>query len=91
MYFRLAPAQQAELDGHVELILFPDGYAGLQSVEGGVANLSLLVTRTKLKECEGEWVQLLDAMQRASEHLAQRLQGAQAMLEKPLEIGRAHV
>jgi menaquinone-9 beta-reductase len=86
MYFRLTPPQQADLDGHVELILFPGGYAGLQPVENGVANLCLLVTRAKLKECDGDWAQLLEMMQRASDHLAQRLQGAEAMLDKPLAL-----
>ena len=86
MYFRLAPAQQAELAGHVELMLFPGGYAGLQPVEGGIANLCLLVTRARLQRCAGDWAQLLNAMQSASKHLAQRLQGATAMREKPLAL-----
>jgi flavin-dependent dehydrogenase len=86
MYFRLTPAQRVELDGHIELILFPGGYAGLQLVENGTANLGLVVTRAKLKQCDGDWTQLLAMMQRASDHLAQRLQGAEAMLEKPLAL-----
>jgi flavin-dependent dehydrogenase len=86
MYFRLTPEQQAELAGYVELILFPGGYAGLQPVESGVANLCLLITREKLRECAGEWTQLLERMQSASEHLTQRLHGAKALLEKPLAL-----
>jgi menaquinone-9 beta-reductase len=35
MYFRLAPAQAAELAGASELMLYPGGYAGIQPVEGG--------------------------------------------------------
>jgi flavin-dependent dehydrogenase len=86
MYFKLALEQQAELAGHVELILFPGGYAGLQPVENGVANLCLLVTRKKLKQCGGDWAQLLEAMQSASAPLARRLDGAEAMLERPLAL-----
>jgi len=86
MYFRLTPAQMAELNGHVELILFPGGYAGLQPVEDGVANLCLLVTSKKLRQCAGDWTRVLAAMQGASEHLAQRLQGAEALLGKPLAL-----
>jgi len=86
MYFRLTPEQMAELNGHVELILFPGGYAGLQPVENGVANLCLLVTSKKLRHCGGDWTRLLSEIQGASEHLAQRLQGAEALLEKPLAL-----
>lgn len=86
MYFRLTLAQQAELDGHIELILFPGGYAGLQPVENGAANLCLLVTRAKLKQCDGDWTQLLEMIRGASDHLAQRLQGAETMLDKPLAL-----
>src|SRR5664279_4429842 len=43
LHWRLSPAQTAELAGHVELVLFRGGYAGLQPVEGGRANLCLLV------------------------------------------------
>ena len=42
-YFRLAPAQHQALSGHVELMLFPGGYAGLQMVEGQKANFCVLV------------------------------------------------
>ena len=86
MYFRLAPAQMAELNEHVELILFPGGYAGLQPVENGVANLCLLVTGEALRRCNGEWTLLLSAIQDASRHLAERLQGAEALREKPLAL-----
>jgi len=86
MYFRLDAAQQTQLNGQVELILFPGGYAGLQMVEGGVANLCLLVTRAELQKHAGQWERLLCAMQEASEHLAQRLQGASALLERPLAL-----
>ena len=48
MYFRLAPAQQAALAGHIEILLFPGGYAGLQMVEGGRANLCLLLARDRM-------------------------------------------
>jgi menaquinone-9 beta-reductase len=86
MYFRLTPAQQAELAGHVELLLFAGGYAGLMPVEGGVANLCLLVTRSQLRRCDNDWPQLLDWIQSHSTPLAQRLQGATPMLERPLAL-----
>jgi flavin-dependent dehydrogenase len=86
MYFRLAPAQQEALAHCVELILFPGGYTGLQLVEDGTANLCLLVTRKKLRDCGGQWAALLHHMMHRSDYLAQRLEGSEPLLEKPLAI-----
>lgn len=86
MYFRLAPHQQAALDGHVEIILYPGGYAGLQLVENGDANLCALITRRHLQAQGGQWEQLLCHMRQHSAHLASRLQGAVPTLDRPLAI-----
>jgi flavin-dependent dehydrogenase len=85
-YWRLAPEQAGKLSGHVELILFPGGYAGLQPVEGGRANLCLLVRKSTFAEKYGSWEKLLEAMQAACPHLAERLDGGSRLLEKPLAI-----
>ncbi len=87
-YFRLAPGQRAALAGRVELILYPGGYAGLQLVEDGMANLCLLITAAALKRAGGQWEAVLDMIQAASPHLATRLAGGQALLAKPLAIAR---
>jgi flavin-dependent dehydrogenase len=87
MYFALAPPQRAELGGHVELILYPGGYAGLQLVEDGYANLCALIGCEKLRSLGG-WDRLLEHMQRHSVHLARRLAGARAMLGRPLALSR---
>ena len=84
MYFVLSPEQQSNLAGYVEIILYSGGYAGLQLVEGGGANLCALVTREKLQSLGGHWDHLLDHMCQHSPHLAQRLSGARPMLERPL-------
>lgn len=86
MYFALSPEQRTELAGHVEILLYPGGYAGLQPVEGGWANLCALVTRDKLRSLGGKWERLLDHMQRHSVHLARRLTGAVPVLERPLAL-----
>jgi flavin-dependent dehydrogenase len=86
MYFQLAPERQAELAGSVDLILFSDGYAGLQSVEQGAANLCLVVKRSRLRRCGGGWGNLLEHLLARSRHLARLLEGATAMLEKPLAL-----
>lgn len=87
-YFRLSPRQQSALAGHVEVMLFADGYAGLQMVEGGLANLCLLVQRERLARVGGGWPALLDDLRASQPHLATRLHGAVEMLERPLSIYR---
>ncbi len=48
MYFRLAPAQAAELARASELMLYPGGYGGIQPVEDGIANLCCVVQQRYL-------------------------------------------
>ncbi len=86
MYWRLSPQQAAALAGHVELVLYDGGYAGLQPVEEGAANLCCLVQRAELQRLGGRWEGLLAAMQRDCALLRERLQGAVPLLEKPLAI-----
>lgn len=83
-YFRLAPGQRVALGGYIEIVLFDGGYAGLQLVERGIANLCLLVTRRRYSEL-GNWDALLAALI-AEPHLARRLEGAEPQLAKPLTI-----
>jgi len=86
MYWRLAPAQAAALAGHVELMLYRGGYAGLQAVEDGAANLSCLVQRKELQRLGGRWENLLAAMHDQCGLLRERLQSAEALLERPLAV-----
>jgi flavin-dependent dehydrogenase len=86
MYFALAAAQQQALRGWIELCLFPGGYAGLQLTEGSKANLCLLVSRAALRSCGNDWRMLLAQILRFSEHLAERLDGAHPLLEKPMAL-----
>jgi flavin-dependent dehydrogenase len=86
MYFELAPAQAAELAGRVELILYRGGYAGLQPVEDGAANLCCLINRSWLRKLRGSWDLVLEHMQRDCPPLQRRLAGAAALLPKPLAI-----
>jgi flavin-dependent dehydrogenase len=85
-YLRLAPAQRAALAGHVELILFQGGYAGLQMVERDAANLCFLVSPDRWKRLGGDFAALLDDLGAEVPHLATRLHGAVPLLDKPLAI-----
>ncbi len=88
MYLRLAAQQHAELDRHVELLTFPAGYAGLQPVEGGCANLCALIRGDTYRRIGGDWASLLEHMMSANPLLRRRLAGASPQLERPLAIAR---
>ncbi len=84
MYYRLQPAQAAALGNHVELLLYPGGYAGLQTVGNG-ANLCCLIERGRLTRTGG-WAGLLAALEAGCPHARERLRGAEALLPKPLAL-----
>lgn len=86
MYFRLAPAQAAELARASELMLYPGGYGGLQPVEGGLANLCCVVQKPYLARAGHQWETFLTRMQEDCPHLAMRLAGAEPLLAKAIAI-----
>ncbi len=86
MYFRLAPGQGAGLARASELMLYPGGYAGIQPVEEGMANLCCVVRQRDLPAGGDRWESLLAKMQKECPHLAMRLAGAEPLLAKPIAI-----
>ncbi len=86
MYFRLRAAALASLQEHIELIFFPGGYAGLQMIENGIANLCLLVDRDRYRLCGGNWENLLAYLKTSSAILADQLAEAEPLLAQPLTI-----
>ncbi len=82
LHLRLAEAQRRALARHVELVLFEGGYAGLQLVEDGLANLCLLVGKDRFAELARDWRRLVLSVP----HLARRLDGADACWPRPLAI-----
>jgi menaquinone-9 beta-reductase len=86
MYFRLAPAQSAELARASELMLYPGGYGGIQPVEGGIANLCCVVQKRYIAPLGHRWEDFLAKMQQDCPHLAMRLAGAEPLLAKPIAI-----
>ena len=85
LHLRLSPAQTAELAGYVEVVLFEGGYAGLQLIEDGIANLCLLVDRQRYGD---DWPALLAELEREDTHLARRLDRARSCWDRPLSIFR---
>jgi flavin-dependent dehydrogenase len=85
-YFRLAPAQAAELAGASELMLYPGGYGGIQPVEDGIANLCCVVQQRYFARAGNRWENFVAKMQKDCPHLAMRLAGAEPLLDKPIAI-----
>lgn len=86
-HLRLDPARLAALASAVEILLMPDGYAGLQRIEDGLVNLCLLVDRTRLRRVGGGWDALFEDLMQTEPHLRERLAGASAV-GQPLSIYR---
>ena len=86
-YFTLDPAQRRELERAVEIVMFDGGYAGLQLVEDGRANLCLLVREAHFASLGRTWPDLY-ARLLSEPHLARRFAGAEASEMKPLAIAR---
>jgi len=88
MYFRLNSHAEDLLRNHITLILFNRGYAGLQLVERGQANLCLLADRSRLQETAGGWPGLLKSLSEEIPYLYRMLSDAEPLLDKPLTIYR---
>jgi menaquinone-9 beta-reductase len=88
MYFRATPQARSALDGYIDLILFQDGYAGLQLVEGGLVNLCLLISRARFHRVGNNWAGLFDDLSKSCPYLARQLAGATEALQQPLTIYR---
>jgi flavin-dependent dehydrogenase len=86
MHLRLAPAQSLALAGGVELALIAPGYAGLELVENGVANLCLVLPRTTVARLAPGWPALRGYLTGAAPQLAERLGGAEVLWDKPVTV-----
>jgi menaquinone-9 beta-reductase len=86
MYYRLTPAQTADLGDASELTLYPGGYGGIQPVEGRIANFCCVVQRRYFDRAGARWENLVAKMQKDCPHLATRLAGAEPLLDKPIAI-----
>lgn len=86
LHFWLTSKQQAALAEHVEMTLFDGGYAGLEPIEGGKANLCLVVTKRHFAMYGKNWDGFLSAILKATPPLAERLTGAEPCWPRPLSI-----
>jgi flavin-dependent dehydrogenase len=85
-HYGVTNAQRKMLDGVVEVVLFSGGYAGLQLVERNMANLCLVVSQECFQQVGKSWDNLIRHVTRECPPLADRLQGANAVFDRPLSI-----
>lgn len=86
LHWRLAPGPTRALTSAVELFTFDAGYAGLSLVEDGMANLCLVVRRSRLAALGHRWEALFAAIVMESPPLGARLADARALWPKPLAL-----
>jgi flavin-dependent dehydrogenase len=86
MHCRLSEHQRTALDGAIEVYLFKGGYAGLQLIEDGIANLCLVVDRERFERAGKRWDRLVEKIANECPLLADRLQASLAIFDKPLSI-----
>lgn len=84
MYFRASANLRAVLDGVVTIVVYDGGYAGLQLVDGGMANLCLLVTPARYQAAGGRWDALLQWL--VGQPGLAMLADAEPLLDRPLSI-----
>lgn len=85
MHWRLRSAQIDALHGAMELYLFPGGYGGMSLVEGDAATFCFVVHRSRLQKAGG-WARVVQEIRRGNACVDERLEGAEALYEKPLAI-----
>jgi flavin-dependent dehydrogenase len=86
MHLRLTDDARYALAGRVELFLLDRGYAGLELIEDGVANLCLLLPRDLVARLGPGWPALRDHLAAALPSLGERLADAEPLWDRPLAI-----
>lgn len=85
--FAPSAAGREALAGTIALALFAEGYAGLQMVEGGRANLCLAVRESRLRAAGGP-AGIVAAASRESALIAEALADAEPVDRRPLAVAR---
>ena len=86
MHLRPSPLAARALQGRVELVLLERTYAGLELIEDGIANLCLLLPRAAVARLGPGWPALRDYLSAVSPCLAERIEGAEPLFDKPLAV-----
>lgn len=86
LHWRLTASELLALDSHVELTLFRGGYAGLERIERGLANLCLVVRKSRFAGLGQQWEALLRAIRAEAPMLDRRLRAAEPCSARPLAV-----
>jgi flavin-dependent dehydrogenase len=86
LHWRLSAKQVAALTSHVELFIFPGGYAGLSLVENDIANLCLVIRKSYFARLGSVWDALLTSLRGEFLPLHERLADAEPCHDRPLAI-----
>jgi flavin-dependent dehydrogenase len=86
MHWRLLPQQDAALGRGIELFLHPDGYAGLQPIDAGVANLCFVMDVATLQTLGASFAAALAHLRQLIPMLDERLRGATPLWTAPASV-----
>jgi len=86
MHFKLDEKQKKKISENVEIILFNGGYAGLEMIEGGLANLCLVVTKSQFEKCKKDWKTLLKYIAKSSPYFAELMKNSSENWKQPMAI-----
>jgi flavin-dependent dehydrogenase len=86
MHLRPSEEVRRTLEGRVELFFFDRSYIGLELVEDGIANLCFLLPRETLARLGAGLAALRDHLIAAMPSLAERLDGAVPLWDKPQAV-----
>jgi flavin-dependent dehydrogenase len=85
LHWQLEAFQTRALRDFIDMFLFPGGYGAISLIERDVANVCLVVRRTRLRQIGG-WPRLFAAILNDNRLLQQRMQGATPLWNRPLAL-----
>ncbi|MGD9545095.1 MAG: NAD(P)/FAD-dependent oxidoreductase [Methylocystis sp.] len=88
MYYRFNRKKTEHLRWVTELILLRECYLGLMLVEDDHVNFCFVISEGRFAEAGGTWDGVLKQFSRESDYVADYLDGAEPLLDRPLAISR---
>ncbi len=85
-HIKLPASILAELEGRVELYIYPGGYAGLSRIEGGLANFCFILNRHTVKAVGSGWDSLTHYLARQHTRLQHLFSAATWQWSNPSTI-----
>jgi flavin-dependent dehydrogenase len=86
MHWRLVPEQELALGRAIELFLHPNGYAGLQPIDAGVANLCFVMDLATFRPLGASYAAALARLRQLIPLLDERLRGATPLWTTPASV-----